>query len=117
MQRVFEKTPEVGRWDDLLVHVGTVAEEYAFSVIKKALAEGNGLCAKWMPRKGDVANKLRKFLGLTPKEYRKLLVNLSNTVEQKMCAKTVERDRFWKSSLCGSSPVSESILPQCQRGL
>lgn len=93
---VFEKTPEVGRWDDLLVHVGTVAEEYAFSVIKKALAEGNGLCAKWMPRKGDVANKLRKFLGLTPKEYRKLLVNLSNTVEQKMCAKQWNEIDFGK---------------------
>lgn len=93
---VFEKTPEVGRWDDLLVHVGTAAEDCAFEIIKKALAEGNGLCAKWMPRKGDIANKLRKFLGLTPKQYRKLLVGLSSTVEQKMCAKQWDEIEFGK---------------------
>ena len=43
--------------------------------------------AKWLPRKGALANFLRKDLKLTPKEYRKLVVGLSDTVEQKMCAK------------------------------
>lgn len=81
------KIPELGRWDDLLVLVNTPVQHEAFELIAKGLAEGNGLCAKWMPRKGEVAAKLRKHLSLTPKSYRKLLVGLSNTVEQQMCAK------------------------------
>jgi hypothetical protein len=40
-----------------------------------------------MPRKGPMANSLRKSFGLTPKEYRKLIVNSTDVVEQKMCAK------------------------------
>ena len=51
-------------------------------------------CAKWMPRpnvknreKKRWATALRTHLRLTPKEYRKLLVENSNTVEQLMCAK------------------------------
>ena len=40
-----------------------------------------------MPRQGEVAYKLRKAFSMTPKGWRKMLVSLSNTVEQKMCAK------------------------------
>ena len=39
-----------------------------------------------MPRKGVIARKLRDMLRLSPKMYRKLVVRLSDTVEQKMCA-------------------------------
>lgn len=84
--RVMDKIPELGRWDDMLVFVGTKLQAAAFSRIQDALHAGNGLCAKWMPRKGDVAVALRKFLGFSPKEYRKTLVNLSKTVETSMCA-------------------------------
>lgn len=45
-----------------------------------------GLCAKWQKRQGAEANKIRSYLKVTPKQYRKILVSLSNTVEQKMCA-------------------------------
>jgi len=45
------------------------------------------LLAKWLSRKGYEFEKIRKYLGMTPKEYRKLVVSLSNTIEQKMCAK------------------------------
>lgn len=45
-----------------------------------------GLCAKWQKRQGAEANKIRSYLKLTPKQYRQLVVGLSNTVEQKMCA-------------------------------
>jgi hypothetical protein len=85
--------PEYGRWDDLLQLVGTKLENQALAAIKSGLDSGNGLCAKWMPRP-NVTNRekkrqyvaLRKYLSLTPKEYRKLLVGLSNTVEQLMCS-------------------------------
>jgi len=46
-----------------------------------------GLASKWMPRKGPVANELRKYLNLTPKAYRQLIVNLTKVVEQQMCAR------------------------------
>lgn len=85
---MIKKIPLVGRWDDIL-HVDESYQDYVFYLIKSGLKDKNaqGLCAKWMPRQGAIANALRKYLGLTPKQYRKKLVSLSKTVEQKMCAR------------------------------
>lgn len=88
--------PEYGRWDDLLNFEGTKVEVKAFDLIKDALYSGNKLCAKWMPRKGKVANSLRKHLKLTPKEYRKLLVENTEVVEQKMCSKKFNEIEYSK---------------------
>ena len=87
--RLLVKVPELGRWDDLFVVFGTPLEREALRLIAAGLkdASQSGLCAKWMPRQGSEANKIRSYLKLTPKEYRKLIVGLSNTVEQKMCAR------------------------------
>lgn len=52
--------------------------------------------AKWMPRKGPVAEKLRNFMKMSPKQYRKTLVNLTNVVETKMCAKEWDTIEFGK---------------------
>jgi hypothetical protein len=85
--RLMAKVPELGRWDDILVAFGTPLEREALRLIAHALnIDANGLCAKWMPRQGAIANKIRSYMKLTPKEYRKLVVAFSNTVEQKMCA-------------------------------
>lgn len=84
---VMNKVPELGRWDDLLVFTDPALKAQAFGLIKSALNEGNGLCAKWMPRQGAVAAELRKFMEMTPKTYRKTLVGLTNVVETKMCAR------------------------------
>lgn len=78
--------PEFGRWDDLTVLFNTKVNDDAIATIVQGLETRNGLCAKWMPRKGVIFNSIRKAMGLTPKSLRKLLVELSNTVEQKMCA-------------------------------
>lgn len=78
--------PEYGRWDDVLELLETPLELEALRLIASGLQEGNGLCAKWMPRKGKVANKLRSYLKMTPKNYRKGLVELTNVVEQLMCS-------------------------------
>jgi hypothetical protein len=97
--------PFFGRWDDLLVLIGTPLENDALSLIKEGLADSHTcpLVAKWMPRpnvKGGAkkvwAHTLRKFLGQTPKEYRKMLVEGSNTVEQAMCAKDWSRIEYSK---------------------
>jgi hypothetical protein len=84
---LMRKVPELGRWDDLFVFKTDSMRKKAFALIEKALNEGNGLCAKWVPRKGADAVALRNFLGMTPKKYRKTLVNLTKVVETQMCAK------------------------------
>jgi hypothetical protein len=93
MRKNIHLISEFGRWDDLLVLIGTPLEKDALEVISKGLSEKNGLCAKWMPRPNvknreakRQANAIRTFLGMSPKDYRKMLVELSNTVEQLMCA-------------------------------
>jgi len=85
---------EYGRWDDLLPLVGTPLETNALDLIATALKDGNGLCAKWMPRpnvnsveKKKWAKTLRKHLGMSPKDYRKMLSEHTNVVENLMCSK------------------------------
>ena len=77
---------EYGRWDDLLVLFGTKLDKQVKEMIAAALNDNNGLCAKWMPRKGKEAIALERFMGLKPKEYRKMLVEKTKVVEQLMCA-------------------------------
>jgi len=54
----------------------------------------NGLLAKWLPRKGKIFSSMARLNGLVPKELRKILVELSNTVEQKMCARQWEDIKY-----------------------
>jgi len=93
---VMNKVPELGRWDDLLVVTDEKLRAQAFEMIGTALKDGNALCAKWMPRKGDDAIALRKFLGFSPKQYRKTLVGLTDVVETAMCAKEWDKIDFSK---------------------
>ena len=88
--------PEFGRWDDLLEMIDTPLEREALVLIADALTSKNQLCAKWMPRKGYNAAKVRDFMGLTHKEYRKTLVNATNVVETKMCSNLWEDIEFSK---------------------
>lgn len=83
--QLLRKVAELGRWDDLLVFQTDAVKQAAFTLIREALAAGNGLAAKWMPRKGPVAVELRNAFGMTPKQYRKTLVNLTKVVETQMC--------------------------------
>lgn len=94
---------EYGRWDDLLPLIGTPLEKDALDLIVGALKDGNGLCAKWMPRpnvgnreKKRWANVIRKHMGLDPKAYRKMLVEHTNVVEQLMCAKEFGNIQYGK---------------------
>lgn len=82
----FHMIPEYGRWDDVFA----LSNRAVLELVSKGLEAKDGLLAKWLPRKGNFANRVRKYMRLSPKEYRKLLVRLSNTVEQKMCAQKWE---------------------------
>ena len=87
LERILPLIPEYGRFDDLLVFQTQTFKEKAYVIIGDALRAGNGLAAKWMPRKGPIAVEIRNFFGMSPKQYRKSLVALTKVVEQDMCAK------------------------------
>lgn len=98
LQRLIDKTPELGRWDDLLIlledGIDGDIQAYVYTKIANALLRADGLCAKWMPRKGPIAIKLRSAFGWTPKHYRKVLVNATKVVETQMCAKDWDNINF-----------------------
>lgn len=86
---------EYGRWDDLLVLIGTKLEAEALDLIKAGLSnpETRGLTAKWLPRpnvknsdKKRWAKAIMNHLDMKPGDYRRMLSELSNTVEQLMCS-------------------------------
>tara|TARA_Y100000034_G_scaffold33707_1_gene41230 strand:- start:1944 stop:3443 length:1500 start_codon:yes stop_codon:yes gene_type:complete len=85
--KIVPAIPIYGRWDDLFCLFGTQAESAALELIKNNLS--HPLCCKWLPRekssKRAIAKKIRKFLKMTPKEYRKMLVRNTSVVETKMC--------------------------------
>lgn len=120
--KLLPKIPEVGRWDDMLVFkqkplyeaVNVIiadifknaeksrtetfdAKNLVIREAKDYVFEASTM-AKWLPReksaKSDIAKGIRKHLGLTPKEYRKLLVSYTNVVETKMCAKEWDTINF-----------------------
>jgi len=89
---LLKKVPEIGRWDDIFVVETNKAT--AFTMLGDALREKNGLAAKWTPRQGKLAVELRKFFNMSPKFYRKSLVEMTKVVEQDMCAKKWDEINF-----------------------
>ena len=114
MNRAFQvlvKIPEVGRWDDLLAIKEPVLRRAAFDMIQTALlVDRNSLCAKWMPRKGPVAAELRNFMNLTPKQYRKIIVGLSNVVETDMCNKNWRKIDYNKVPSLAAARYQKAFL-------
>ena len=103
---------EYGRWDDLIyVAADTRLEELAFSIIKEQLewdltVSAPSLCAKWMPsintssaETRQLGIKLRKFLEMSNKDYRKMLAKLRkqiNIVERLMSENKWDEIQFDK---------------------
>ena len=85
MARNLTHVPTFGRWDDLLVFVGTPLESNALEVIKIQLAldvqcKTPSLLAKWLPSENTssfatrkLAHVVREYLGMSHKQYRKTL--------------------------------------------
>lgn len=77
--------PEFGRWDDLYILVGTRAENEMFRFINQQLlldldSKTPSLLAKWLKSENTssadscaLGSKTREALGVTPKQYRKML--------------------------------------------
>lgn len=85
---IIDKIPELGRWDAVYKIAERVepagVQLYSLCKIVNALNNGDSLCAKWMPRKGLMAARIRGLMHKSAKEYRKILVNNTNVVESLM---------------------------------
>ena len=100
--RLVEQIPEYRRWDDILYATeGTKVFSTALEIIRHQLAldvncKTPSLLAKWLPSENTssaktkaMANKVRKFLGFSHKQYRKTLSLLRariNVLEKLMSA-------------------------------
>ena len=99
IERNMNNVAEFGRWDDLYAFVGTPLESNALAIFKKQLAldvqcKTPSLLAKWLKSENAssgestrLGNITRKYLGMTHKEYRKVLSALRtriNIVEKLM---------------------------------
>lgn len=84
-ERNLKHIPEFGRWDDLFIFIGTPLESQALDIVKHQLAldvecKTPSLLAKWMPSENtssaktrQTAGYVRRYLGMTPRQYRKVL--------------------------------------------
>ena len=96
--RNLQNIPEFGRWDDLLFLLDTKIDAAIMKLIKEQITEDlsvikNGgtnvsLCAKWLPSQNSssektkiLASRIRKELGMTPRQYRKTLSLLRKAIK------------------------------------
>ena len=100
--KIIQAFVQVGRWDDIFEVLRVTNKRpsnYVLNLIVEELSkpEPNGLLCKWLPRKmlklGDRKSNydvipllIQKRMGLTPKQYRQLLVKHTKVVETDMCA-------------------------------
>jgi hypothetical protein len=96
--KIMYKIPQLGRWDDLFTYQESQNRKDAFALYAEALKAGDGLAFKWAPReksaKKDLAREFREFLGMSPRDYRKMLSAETRVVEQHMCAKEWNKINF-----------------------
>ena len=78
--------PEYGYWKDVFTVLTPKATNLDW--MKNELEkENSGLLAKWFPRKGVWFSSMHKHLKLTPKQFRKMIVEKTKVVETAMCNK------------------------------
>lgn len=88
-EKVLKLIPEFGRWDDLFYLDNISIEEIIKEQIKLDIAtETPSLLAKWLPsgnssskKSKELARKVRRYLGYSSKNYRKLLTQLRTKIK------------------------------------
>lgn len=88
--------PQYGSWKDIFMVDTPNDNVLNYLSIQLAEHEHANLLAKYFPRKGEWFTKMHKYLGMSPKEFRKLLVSMSDTVEQKLCAGEISKIEYGK---------------------
>lgn len=111
---------EYGRWDDVFSLIGTPAESAAIDLMISELKKGNSLLAKWLPRLGGkvadhkkfIANKVRSAMNIGPREYRKMLVELTQVVETQMCSREFDKINYEHVPSLAMSRYSKAFQTQ-----
>lgn len=89
--RLIPRIAEVGRPDDLFTLVNTPAQTEMFNYYHSQLLANNNLFFKWAPREKSanrsIAHAFRIHLGLSSRQYRKLIVSGTNVVENQMSSR------------------------------
>lgn len=83
--KIFKYVPEYGYWKDLYKCKPT-KELVSFIAETLKNDQDHSLCAKFCPRKGVWFLELRKYLKMSPTDFRHFVVNKTQVVEQFMCA-------------------------------
>lgn len=107
MEKLVDLIAEYGRYDDLLCLLDTPLEEKVLHYIEEQLykdmvnmkeQKGISLCGKWLPgnnasceRTRKLAKKIQNYLGMTSKEYRKMLVELRSYLQVTEVAASANR--------------------------
>ena len=79
--------PEFGYWKDVFVVDKPNESTLNWLSIQLNENENANLLAKWFPRKGPWFVAMHKYLKVSPKDFRKTLVGMTNVVETQMCKK------------------------------
>lgn len=77
--------PEYGYWKDVFTLEEPDNNNLQWLTTQLEENPNKGLLAKWWPRKGKWFSSAHKYLKVTPKEFRKRLVELTKVVETQMC--------------------------------
>ena len=87
MKLIANYIPEIGRWKDLIELIGLnpKLDKRILKLIKAGLEAEDRLLAKWLPRQGPTAKLIAKHFNLDHGVYRRMIAQLSKTVEQQMC--------------------------------
>lgn len=103
-EKLLPLIPDYGRWDDLFYLDNVEIDKLIAEQIKKDIkSEKPSLLAKWMPSENagkkskELARKVRKYLGYSSKNYRKLLADLRKKikiVESQMSAKEWDKINY-----------------------
>ena len=126
-KQVIDLIPSLGRYDYLMVAFSTPLEEYALELIKRTLeadleCEYPTLLAKWLPshrahaKNSPEAKLIRKYLGLSERDYRKMLATLRaklNIIEHNITAKCYSGIDFSKVPTKAMLRYSSLFMEHC----
>lgn len=86
--------PEYGYWKDVFTLEEPTTNNLNWLTTQLEENPNKGLLAKWWPRKGKWFSSAHKYLNVTPKEFRKRLVELTKVVETQMCNREFEAIKY-----------------------
>jgi hypothetical protein len=79
--------PEYGYWKDLFKIETPTVDAVDWVIRQLDESDNANLLAKWFPRKGPWFASAHKYLGVSPKHFRKALVEKTKVIESQMCNK------------------------------